>query len=100
MLRYEKGCVSVRSVLFREIWWATTAEQTAYVTDSLLLRLYSQSNDASEVTESIKSGDAVEVLESQGEFTQVRIYDGTTVWVKSAFLAEAPQGPQNYFITL
>ncbi|MCZ6565624.1 MAG: SH3 domain-containing protein [Gammaproteobacteria bacterium] len=75
------------------------AEQTAYVTDSLLLRLYSQSNDASEVTESIKSGDAVEVLESQGEFTQVRIYDGTTVWVKSAFLAE-DDPPQNYFITL
>ena len=76
------------------------AEQTAYVTDSLLLRLYSQSNDASEVTESIKSGDAVEVLESQGEFTQVRIYDGTTVWVKSAFLAEDPPTPRKTILLL
>lgn len=36
------------------------SEQIACVADSLLLRLYSQANDDSEVAESIESGDFAE----------------------------------------
>ena len=74
-----------------------SAEQTAYITDSLHLRVYAEPSDASEVIETLESGDSIEVLESREEFSQIRSHNGTPGWVKSAFLVNEPPAKLLYY---
>ena len=74
-----------------------SAEQTAYITDSLRLRVYAEPSDSSEVIETLESGDSIEVLERQGEFSQIRSHNETTGWVKSAFLVNEPPAKLLYY---
>ncbi len=73
------------------------AEQTAYITDSLRLRVYVEPNDASEIVQTLDSGDSIELLETQGSFSKVRTYDGTVGWVKSAFVVTEPPEKLLYY---
>jgi SH3 domain protein len=59
---------------------------TAYVSDELLLGVYAEQDQQGERLATLHSGASVETLSSSGEFTQVRLSDGTTGWVKSAYL--------------
>jgi hypothetical protein len=59
---------------------------TAYVSDELVLGVYSEENNQGQRLTTLHSGTSLETLAQNGEFTQVRLSDGTTGWVKSAFL--------------
>jgi hypothetical protein len=59
---------------------------TAYVSDELVLGVYADPNNQGQRLATLHSGSSVETLAQNGEFTQVRLNDGTTGWVKSAFL--------------
>jgi hypothetical protein len=59
---------------------------TAYVSDELILGVYSQQNQAGERLATLHSGARVETLANGGDYTQVRTTDGITGWVKSTFL--------------
>jgi Bacterial SH3 domain len=59
---------------------------TAYVSDELVLGVYSEENNQGQRLATLHSGTSVETLAQNGDFTQVRMSDGTTGWVKSAFL--------------
>ena len=59
---------------------------TAYVSDELVLGVYADQNNQGQRLATLHSGTSVETLAQSGEFTQVRLRDGTTGWVKSAFL--------------
>ncbi len=74
---------------------ATTAVQalaasgmpaTAYVSDELVLGVYSEENSQGQRLATLHSGATLETLGVSGEFTQVRLPDGTTGWVKSSYL--------------
>jgi hypothetical protein len=58
----------------------------AYVSDELVLGVYSEENNQGQRLATLHSGASVETLAQDGDFTQVRLSDGTTGWVKSAFL--------------
>ena len=58
----------------------------AYVTDELVLGVYSEQNNQGQRLTTLHSGASVETLAVNGDFTQVRLNDGTTGWVKSAYL--------------
>jgi hypothetical protein len=58
----------------------------AYVTDELVLGVYAEQNGQGNRLATLHSGAAVETLAVNGEYTQVRLSDGTTGWVKSAYL--------------
>lgn len=62
------------------------AAATAYVTDELVLNVYAEENNQGQRLATLHSGASVESLNVNGEFTQVRLADGTTGWVKSSFL--------------
>ena len=64
--------------------WA--AAGTAYVSDELVLGVYAEENNQGQRLATLHSGSSVETLSQNGEFTQVRLPDGTTGWVKSAYL--------------
>lgn len=76
---------------------AALAQEFAYVTDSLKLRLYTEASDSSEVILAIESGDSVEVIEKLNAFSRVITNDGTEGWVKSAFLVEDPPEKLLYY---
>jgi len=59
---------------------------TAYVTDELVLGLYADQNGQGQRLATLHSGASVETLGVNGEFTEVRLNDGTVGWVKSAYL--------------
>ncbi len=73
------------------------AQEFAYVTDSLQLRVYASPSADSDVLQTIESGDSVEVLASKGGYSQVTTYDDTRGWVKSAFLVEDPPAKLLYY---
>lgn len=59
---------------------------TAYVSDELVLGVYSEENNQGQRLATLHSGTSVETLAQSGDFTQVRLSDGTTGWVKATFL--------------
>jgi SH3-like domain-containing protein len=58
----------------------------AYVSDELVLGVYAEQNQQGQRLATLHSGASVETLASSGDFTQVRLADGTTGWVRTAFL--------------
>jgi len=91
-----KNCFNILVLLFI-FNTSSFAQEFAYVTDSLQLRVYSNASADSDVLQTIDSGDSVEVFATQGGFSQVTIYDGTVGWVKSAFLVEEPPAKLLYY---
>jgi len=65
---------------------AAASAATAYVSDELVLNVYAEESNQGQRLATLHSGASVETLSVSGEFTQVRLADGTTGWVKSAFL--------------
>jgi len=65
---------------------ARGAAATAYVSDELVLGVYSEQNNQGQRLTTLHSGARVDTLSVNGEFTEVRLNDGTTGWVKSAYL--------------
>jgi hypothetical protein len=59
---------------------------TAYVSDELVLGVYAEENNQGQRLATLHSGASVETLAQNADFTQVRLSDGTTGWVKSTFL--------------
>lgn len=65
--------------------------ETLYVVEQLVVSVNSSPDAGGERVASIKSGDAVEVLDKQGEQIHVRLSNGTEGWVRKAYLsAEEP----------
>ncbi len=65
---------------------ANAAAATAYVSDELVLGVYAEQNSQGQRLATLHSGARVETLNAIGEFTQVRLGDGTVGWVKSSYL--------------
>ena len=65
---------------------AATPGSIAYVSDELVLNVYAEENIQGQRLATLHSGASVEALSVNGEYTQVRLADGTTGWVKSAYL--------------
>jgi len=59
---------------------------TAYVTDELILNVYADQNQQGQRLATLHSGASVETLSTSADYTQVRLGDGVTGWVKSTFL--------------
>jgi hypothetical protein len=76
-----RAAVLLLAVLARGAWAAP-----AYVSDELVLGVFAEQNNQGQRLATLHSGTAVETLGQNGDFTQVRLSDGTTGWVKSAFL--------------
>jgi hypothetical protein len=59
---------------------------TAYVSDELILGVYADQNGQGQRLATLHSGATVESLSAAGDYTQVRLADGVTGWVKTAYL--------------
>lgn len=79
------GCVLLLLILA----WPAVAEQR-YVTDRLHLGVYENEQASGKRLKTLTSGAQVEILEKNRLYARVRAADGTTGWVKAAFLVEDP----------
>jgi SH3 domain protein len=68
------------------VWAAAAAAEPAYVTDSLRLGVYGVADGSGDAIETLTSGAAVEVLQSDPNFSRVRTPAGREGWVQTAFL--------------
>jgi SH3 domain protein len=59
---------------------------TAYVSDQLVLNVYAEQNQQGQRLATLHSGAPVETLATSADYTQVRLPDGITGWVKSSYL--------------
>jgi hypothetical protein len=62
---------------------------TAYVTDELVLGVYAQQSTQGPRLATLHSGAVVDTLAVSGDATQVRLADGISGWVKSAYLTSS-----------
>jgi hypothetical protein len=65
---------------------ANVEAATAYVSDELVLGVYAEQNGQGQRLATLHSGASVDTLSVNGEFTQVRLADGTMGWVKTIYL--------------
>ncbi len=61
---------------------------TMYVTDKIEIMMRRGASTEYKIIKKLLSGDAVEVLETQGSWTKIRIQDGMEGWVNTQFLTE------------
>jgi hypothetical protein len=78
--------VKCPAVLMLLLAAGSAAAATAYVSDELVLGVYAEQNGQGQRLATLHSGARVESLSVNGEFTQVRLSDGTIGWVKSSYL--------------
>ena len=65
---------------------ANAGAATAYVSDELVLGVYAEPNGQGQRLATLHSGANLETLGVSGEYTQVRLSDGTNGWVKTSYL--------------
>jgi uncharacterized protein YgiM (DUF1202 family) len=64
--------------------------ETLYVVEQLVINVNSAPDASGERVATIKSGDAVEVLDKQGEQIHVHLANGTEGWVRKSYLSGEP----------
>ncbi|MCG6885685.1 MAG: TIGR04211 family SH3 domain-containing protein [Proteobacteria bacterium] len=62
--------------------------ETRYVTDRILLGIHAEPTEESPLLDSIPSGTALEVLETNDSFSKVRLPNGKTGWASRSYLME------------
>ena len=80
---------------------ATAIGQTRYVSDQLVITVRSGPSTDNTIMANLRSGDAVDVLQDDGEtgYTRVRAENGTEGWVLSRYLAAIPISQDRLVIT-
>jgi hypothetical protein len=77
-------------VLLVAIACAARAEQR-YIVEQLVVNMTAEPANTGDRVAQLKSGDAVEFIEKQGEFAHVRLASGAEGWIKASYLtAEVP----------
>jgi SH3 domain protein len=70
--------------------FATAVAETAYVSDKLVIGVYTTASTDGERLAQLLTGDTVEVLSRELEYSQVRLEDGREGWIKNSYLSDDP----------
>lgn len=86
-LRYH----ALAACLLGSVWTAgASAEEVRWVSDSLTTYVRSGPTDGYRIVGSLRSGQKVELLRSQGDYSQVRGDNGDSVWIATRDLQAQP----------
>ncbi len=69
-------------------WGSALAQETVFVTDHLVLGLYSDMSAESEPIRLLPSGTALKIVAREGRYAQVVTQQGESGWVKSSYLVK------------
>lgn len=85
------GCAVGAALLFSA---GVSAQSDHWVSDKLPTFVRSGPTDGYRIVGTLDSGDPVTVLQTQGDYTQVRGPDGDEVWIQSRFVQDTPSAQQ------
>ena len=85
------GCAVGAALLFSA---GVSAQSDHWVSDKLPTFVRSGPTDGYRIVGTLDSGDPVTVLQTQGDYTQVRGPDGDEVWIQSRFVQDSPSAQQ------
>jgi len=74
-------------ILIALLLTVTSTVQAAHITDKLLVGLYDKPDSATPPAKILPSGTPLEVLGKKGDFSQVRLGDGTKGWIKKDYIS-------------
>jgi Bacterial SH3 domain len=77
-------------LLVMSVMYGTVSAEPMYVSDQLVLNVYSSADPSSERLATLETGDQVEMLEESEGFYRVRLEDGTEGWVGLNYLSTEP----------
>lgn len=69
---------------------AAAFAETAYISDKLVVGVYATASSDDERIAQLATGDSVEVLVRDPEYTQVRLGDGREGWIRNSYLSSDP----------
>lgn len=72
------------------LWFPAANATTKYVMDVIYIVLRTAEGDEAKIIKTIKSGDAMEVIEDKGDFLYVKTSNGDEGWVRSRYLQDEP----------
>jgi uncharacterized protein YgiM (DUF1202 family) len=78
--------MKVSAIVLLSMLAVAARAETAYVSDDLILGVYSEKNQQGTRLTTLHSGASVEVLARDGEFAQVSLGNDKLGWVKASFL--------------
>lgn len=78
--------MKVSAMILLGLFAVAARAETAYVSDDLILGVYSEKNQQGTRLTTLHSGASVEVLAREGEFAQVSLGNDKVGWVKASFL--------------
>ncbi|NIR61268.1 MAG: TIGR04211 family SH3 domain-containing protein [Gammaproteobacteria bacterium] len=84
----KKSCLPILLACLALAPVITSAAETAYVTDRLLLGVYDNPQGRGKPARTLESGTPVTRLERSGSYEKVRAPDGSEGWVKRAYLVD------------
>ena len=62
--------------------------ETGYISERLYLGLYAEPDMSSPPIKTLVSGTAVEIIDQQGDFVQLRLADNTAGWARAEFITQ------------
>ena len=74
----------------------TAAAEQAYITDKVSIDVHSLQNEEGLVVTSLMSGTPVEILITDGKYTQIKTPDNKTGWLNSKFLSSEKPAAEEY----
>jgi SH3 domain protein len=66
---------------------ASAQAESMYISDKLVVNVYTEADQESSKLTTLDSGDAVEIIEKADLFTHVRLADSREGWIKSSYLS-------------
>ncbi|MEZ4526768.1 MAG: TIGR04211 family SH3 domain-containing protein [Desulfobacterales bacterium] len=83
-----KMMCAIFSGICAALLFSSAYASTMYVTDKIEIMMRRGASTEYKIIKKLQSGDAAEVLETQGSWTRIRIPDGMEGWVNTQFLTQ------------
>jgi TolA-binding protein len=87
-VRYAQASVLAQLLLVAQAVTSTASAETQYVIETLVVNVNNAPDASGTRVATVKSGDAVEVLERQGDQVHVKLANGTEGWIRKSYLSE------------
>jgi uncharacterized protein YgiM (DUF1202 family) len=78
--------MKIRAIVLLSLFAVAASAEPAFVSDDLILGVYSEKNQQGTRLTTLHSGASVDVLTREGEFAQVGLGNDKVGWVKASFL--------------
>ena len=96
MLTHGRGCAAALLYGFFLCFCSQASAKDIYVTDKIIIELYSERFEQGQLLKSLPTGTVLSVLQKQEDYTLIRTQDGIEGWVRSIQLTNEKPAQLEY----